>query len=109
MMICLNRKLWRLMAEDQLKKRLEVFGEEAEVCRGCKEILICSGPISFQICKTVDEMITSGLLKGPKRVPWQRSRVKFLPVDEQCLAAYGLIINCEGRLALKEEKSCQKC
>ena len=89
-MIEIGRKAWCIMAEHQLTKRIEGFGDEANVCKGCQEILMCSGPISFQICQTVDEMLSTGLLKGPKKIyPFKKTRRKFLPIDGECLNKYG--------------------
>ena len=98
-MIGLQRKAWVIIAENQLEKRLAIFGEEAKTCKGCKEILICSGPISFQVCQTVDELMETGQLKGPRKIyPFKRTRQKFLPIDEECLEKYGFLVK-EGKLA----------
>jgi len=91
-MIGIPRKLGAIIAEDQFKRRKELFGEQAEVCMGCAEILICEGAISFQICKAFDGMIASGLIKGPKKIPWQKMRRVSLPIDENCLRKYGLMV-----------------
>jgi len=84
----LKRKFWIPLAEASLKKRKELFGDEANTCEGCREILMCSGPISFQICQTIDKMMAEGLLKGPKKIPFRRMRAKFLPISEECLQAH---------------------
>jgi len=100
-MIKINRKVWVILAEDQLKRRKELFGEQANVCEGCREILICSGPISFQICQAIDELMTAGLLKGPKKIPFRRMRSKFLPIEEECIVKYGI---CNETGGIKDEK-----
>jgi len=91
-MIGLNRKSWITLAESQLNKRLKIFGKQANVCNGCLEILMCDGPVSFQICQTLDNMRDSGIVTGPKKTPWKRLRRKFLPITEDCLNAYGFKI-----------------
>jgi len=94
----LARKLWIPLAEASLKRRKELFGEDANTCEGCREILVCSGPISFQICNTMDEMMATGLLKGPKKIPFRHMRAKFLPVYEEFLQTHA----SEIRELLKE-------
>jgi len=90
----LERKLWAILAEKQLRRRKRIFGKQVDICRGCQEILICSGPISFQICETVEERIESGLLKGPRKIyPFNRTRKKHLPIDTACLRKYKSLIN----------------
>jgi len=85
----LHRKLWIILAEKQLRRRKRIFGKQANVCRGCQEILICSGPISFQICQVVDEWIGLGFLAGPRKIyPFNKTRRKYLSADEQCLKKY---------------------
>ena len=89
-----------------MEKRKGTFGDEANVCDGCTEILICDGPISFGVCRTVDEMLPTGLLIGPKKIPWQRLRRYFLPISKDCLKAYGLGVKDNKLVKLvKEDKN----
>ena len=87
--IGLKRDLWIRLARNQFRRRIKIFGEPAKVCDGCREILICEGPISFQVCKDLDEMVELGLMKvkSPKS-SFKAIRSKFLPVSTNCLAAY---------------------
>lgn len=102
-MLGLHRKLWIKLANHQLEKRLNAFGEKANTCKGCLEILICDGPVSFQICQEVDNLIGEGFLNGPKKIyPFERIRRKFLLVSEECLNAYGMKINL-GKLEIRKE------
>ncbi len=84
----IERRLAVPIAEKQFRKRKRLFGARASVCFGCGEILICSGPISFEVCRTLDEMTASGLLSGPKKISWRRMRRRFLPIDDECLNKY---------------------
>lgn len=88
-MLLLSRKAWIILAKSQLNRRKELFGEEANVCDGCLEILMCSGPISLVICQEVDELVQAGLMTGPNKIPWRRLRRKYLPIEEECLKKYG--------------------
>ena len=97
MEIGIPRKLWINLARRQMARRKAIFGNQANVCKGCTEILLCSGPISFQVCETLDDMIATGLMSGPKKTPWQRLRRKYLPVSEECLKKYGILVK-NGKL-----------
>ncbi len=90
--LAIPRKLWIALANDQLSRRKRYLGAAfAKPCSTCLEILMCEGPIGLHICRTIENMQTEGLLKGPKRIPFQRLRKKYLPVSRECLEAYGLI------------------
>ena len=60
---------YRKECGNDYRRRLKAFGKRAKVCFGCSEILLCGGPISFEICQTLDEMIVNGLLKKTGRIP----------------------------------------
>ena len=85
----IKRDLWIRLARSQLRRRIYYFGEQAKVCDGCREILMCDGPISFQVCKTLDNMVVSGhiAIKPPKST-FRRIRKRFLPVSSDLLNAY---------------------
>ena len=86
----LARKSWVKLAKHQLAKRKKIFGEQANVCEGCLEILLCEGPVSLQVCQALDEMIQTGVMSGPKKIPYSRIRRRFLPVSTTCLAVYSV-------------------
>lgn len=86
--LLLARPVWVALAKRQLRRRLKVFGSKAKTCKGCLEILMCHGPVSFEVCHALDEGIASGILSGPKKIPFGRVRRKYLPVSVECLAAY---------------------
>jgi len=86
------RKLWVALANDQLKRRQRCLGKDfAKPCSTCIEILLCEGPIGEHICRTVNEMVDGGLLKGPKRINIDKRRKPILPVSRECLVAYGIL------------------
>lgn len=87
----ISRKLWIALANDQLAKRKRIFGSQANVCEGCLEILMCEGPISFQVCERVEELMAAGLVTGPKKIKYSQLRRRILPVSIDCLEAYGLV------------------
>lgn len=85
----LERRFWCIIAENQLARRKDALGADCPPCAGCQEILLCSGPIGLHICQTIDEMIATGLLKGPRKIyPFNHTRRKYLPADEECLLKY---------------------
>ena len=91
-MLAIPRKLWVALANDQLKRRERYLGKPfARPCATCVEILMCDGPIGKNICLTINGMIDSGLLSGPKRIRIEKRRATLLPVSRYCLEAYGLL------------------
>ena len=86
----INRKLWVALASDQLKRRKKFLGRYAKACIGCLEILMCDGPIGLHLCTTLDKMQEDGLIKGIRKIPFQKLRRKYLPISMNCLIAYGL-------------------
>ena len=98
--IGIPRKAWTLMAKHQLLKRQSIFGEQANVCEGCLEILMCSGPVSFGVCQAVERLQASGHITGPKKIPFAKLRRKTLPASKECLLAYGFHI--EGNKLVRE-------
>lgn len=106
--VFIPRALWISMAREQLARRKEVFGDKANVCDGCCEILMCSGPISFQLCEALGVLIADGLVSGPKKIPYGRLRRRYLPASEEYLHSRGLRVE-NGRLVLdKTETNTQK-
>lgn len=90
--ILIPRKLWVALANDQLTRRRRYLGKGfAKPCSTCLEILMCDGPIGKHICSTLDKMQTEGLISGPKKIPFEKVRRKFLPIAIYCLEAYGLV------------------
>ena len=87
----INRKLWVALANDQLERRKKFLGRYSKACEGCLEILMCDGPIGLHICTTIDKMQKDGLITGPKKIPFQKLRRKYLPVSVDCLIAYGIV------------------
>lgn len=87
----IHRKLWIALANDQFTRRKRIFGSQANVCRGCTEILMCTGPVSFQVCQALDELIKCGYVTGPKKIKYSRLRRKWLPISKECLEAYGIL------------------
>ena len=85
----LKREFWIKLARSQLRRRLHFFGEKARVCDGCREILMCDGIISFQICETVDKMVVEGTISvSHPKTTFKRIRSKFLPASSDCIDAY---------------------
>ena len=94
----ISRKLWIALANDQLKRRKRYMGNSfAKPCSTCLEILMCDGPIGLNLCRTIEQMQEDGLVKGPKKLPFERVRRKLLPISRDCLIAYG-IVKGNGRL-----------
>lgn len=86
------RKLWVALAHDQLRNRKRYIGAKfAKPCATCVEILMCSGPIGKHICATINKMQDDGLLSGPKRIPIDKRRAKYLPASRDCLEAYEIL------------------
>jgi hypothetical protein len=75
-----NREAYKQACLANYQKRIEVFGEEARVCWGCIEILQCDGPVSFELCRILQEMAEQGLIikKGPtaKWPYWEKKEIK---------------------------------
>lgn len=90
-MFLISRKLWIALANDQLARRKRIFGSQANVCQGCTEILNCDGPISFQVCQSLDELMECGAVTGPKKIKYERLRRRFMPISRDCLEAYGIL------------------
>ena len=86
----ISRKLFIALANDQLRRRKRFFGSKANVCKGCLDILLCDGPISFEICETIEELMDCNLLSGPQKMPWERRRRKAFPALKRCLEVYGI-------------------
>ena len=85
----IERGLWIRLARSQLRRRLHYCGEEARVCDGCREILLCDGPISFQLCRALDDMVVSGHIEiSPPKTTFKKMRSRYLPISTHCLAAY---------------------
>lgn len=102
-MIGLPRKQWIVLAEAKLKDRKEHLGKEANTCEGCREILLCSGIVSFDVCNELDKMMADGLIAGPKKIPFRRMRQKYLPVSEDYLQFMGFKIQNNKLVAIEEE------
>lgn len=86
--ISIKRKLFIALANDQFARRKRTFGAQANVCKGCREILICDGPVSFELCDYVCSLQHDGTLIGPKRIPWERQRSKTYLISRSCLKSY---------------------
>ena len=85
----LKRELWIKLARSQLRRRLRGFGEHTRICDGCREILMCDGPFSFQICQTVDHMVAEGSISmSHPKTTFKRIRSKLLPASSDCINAY---------------------
>ena len=68
-----QRKAFRVACVQNYKNRIEVFGDQAKVCFGCQEILECSGPVSFELCQVLKQMVEDGSIKTVGSIPrWQR-------------------------------------
>ena len=104
----IKREFWIKLARSQLRRRLHFFGEKARVCDGCREILICDGPVSFQICKTVDNMVNEGTISviHPKTT-FKRIRSKFLPASSDCINAYKFWVE-NGKTRFKHKRRSKK-
>ena len=99
----ITRKLFIALANDQYKRRKRTWGSEANVCNGCREILQCSGTISFQACQAIDDTVASEIMSGPKKSSFERFRSKYFGVSRDCLETYGIMKKEDSNAGSKTE------